>query len=96
VEQLNERSMVVHNYHASLEYIGATSAGLMQPLTLHEWDEMDRNEIDRIWDAWSVVQEVRAEDEEKELDALTGPPKRDLSTMDVEDTLSELMRTGME
>jgi hypothetical protein len=91
-----ERRVVVSDYRTSLEYISATSAGLMQPLTLGEWDAMDRNEIDHIWDAWSVVQEVRSEQETEELEEMTGPPKRDLSTMDVEDTLAELMRTGME
>ena len=68
----------------------------MQPLTRSEWDDMDRNEIDRIWDAWAVIEEVKDAQEKKEISDLTDEPRRDLSTMDVEDTLADLMRVGME
>lgn len=57
---------------------------------------MDRNEIDRIWDAWAVIEEVKDAQEKKEISDLTDEPRRDLSTMDVEDTLADLMRVGME
>mgnify|MGYP003647223873 CR=1 FL=1 len=31
----------------------------MQPLSLHDWDNMDRNWIENLWDAWSVVRDIQ-------------------------------------
>ena len=85
------RRETVSVYNESLEYIGAVTAGIMQPLTWREWNDMDRNDIDRMWDAWLIVQDVRSEREEQELET-DGYKPADRTKANVEDTLAELMR----
>jgi hypothetical protein len=38
-----------------LEYVNAVQAGLMRPLSLEEWDDMDREWIETLWDVWDVM-----------------------------------------
>jgi hypothetical protein len=69
-------------FASAIEYLSATTAGLMRPLSLDEWNDMDRDWVSSLWDAWTVLQE-RQDGEQGIVPPLTADEEMQQSLMNL-------------
>lgn len=76
-------------YIEAVEYVAASSAGLIRPLTLTEWNDMDRDWVELVWDTWQVIQDIQNEQVEGSQETSTFKPPT------VQESLAGMSEIGM-
>jgi len=82
---------ILYPYIEAIEYVAGTKAGVVQPLTRSEMDDMEHVWVERMWDAYEISQEI----EQEQMDSGTKQAPRKASSLTMEESLASMSEIGM-